>query len=103
MATTAHAEPTVTPITWDIVGLDHNRPLSGEPELFAVGAKVCSDVATTGVQVDMVRAGHGRRFVAAGIPAVPVPAASWWMARLLVAAFAGTGERRLGRVQRIAD
>ncbi|MEX0914467.1 MAG: hypothetical protein WDZ60_01120, partial [Wenzhouxiangellaceae bacterium] len=51
---TAHAELTVTPITWDIVGLDHNRPLTEGPELFPVGAEVCSDQPTSNVQVDMV-------------------------------------------------
>ncbi len=42
----AVAQLSVTPITWDVVGLDHNRPLSEGPELFPVGASVCSDSGT---------------------------------------------------------
>jgi len=54
LAAQAQAELTVTPITWDVVGLDHNRPLTTGPQWFPVGARVCSDVATTGVEVDFV-------------------------------------------------
>ncbi len=35
---------TVTPITWDVVGLDSNAPATG-PDVFPVGARVCN---TTG-------------------------------------------------------
>jgi uncharacterized repeat protein (TIGR01451 family) len=52
--TQAKAELTVTPITWDVVGLDHNRPLTSGPQWFPVGARICSDVATTNVEVSMV-------------------------------------------------
>ncbi len=48
------AELTVSPITWDIVGLDHNRPLTSGPELFPAGARVCTDVATTNIEVELV-------------------------------------------------
>ncbi|MFO7689996.1 MAG: hypothetical protein R6W83_05505, partial [Cryobacterium sp.] len=48
----AWAELTVTPITWDVVGLDSNRPLTSGPELFPVGAEVCSDAATGNLAVD---------------------------------------------------
>ncbi len=48
------AQLSVTPITWDVVGLDSNRPLTSGPELFPVGAEVCSAVATTNVDVDFV-------------------------------------------------
>jgi fimbrial isopeptide formation D2 family protein/uncharacterized repeat protein (TIGR01451 family) len=55
MATgTALASLTVTPITWDVVGLDHNRPLTSGPELFPVGARVCTDADTSNVEVSMV-------------------------------------------------
>jgi large repetitive protein len=47
----ANAALTVTPITWNVVGLDSNDPASG-PHLFPVGARVCSNVATTGVAVN---------------------------------------------------
>ena len=50
----ASAQLSVTPITWDVVGLDHNRPLTSGPELFPVGAEVCSAIATTNVTVDFV-------------------------------------------------
>ncbi|MCU0303566.1 MAG: hypothetical protein MUC56_05875 [Thermoanaerobaculales bacterium] len=50
----ASAQITVTPITWDVVGLDSNRPLTSGPELFPVGAEVCSAVATTNVTVGFV-------------------------------------------------
>jgi uncharacterized repeat protein (TIGR01451 family) len=48
------AQLTVSPITWDIVGLDSNRPLTSGPELFPVGAEVCSAVATSNVAVDFI-------------------------------------------------
>ena len=50
----AMAQLTITPITWDVVGLDHNRPLTSGPELFPVGAEVCSSAAATNVQVDFL-------------------------------------------------
>src|SRR5437588_2072631 len=39
----AHASPvlTITPRTWNVVGLDSNAPSSG-PDLFPVGARVCN-------------------------------------------------------------
>lgn len=46
----ARAELSVTPITWNIVGLDSNSPATG-PRRFPVGARVCSDVATSDVLV----------------------------------------------------
>jgi large repetitive protein len=49
----AKATLTVTPITWNIVGLDSNNPAAG-PHLFPVGARVCSNVATTNVAVNFV-------------------------------------------------
>ncbi|MFN2375385.1 MAG: hypothetical protein ABR538_02535 [Candidatus Binatia bacterium] len=54
VAAPASAQLTVTPITWDVVGLDHNRPLTSGPELFPAGARVCSATATTNVEVDFV-------------------------------------------------
>lgn len=53
-AGTAHAALTVTPITWDVVGLDHNRPLTSGPTWFPVGARVCSDSAVSDVVVELV-------------------------------------------------
>ncbi|HYC62323.1 MAG TPA: hypothetical protein VEK79_22415, partial [Thermoanaerobaculia bacterium] len=52
---TAHATLTIapSPLTWNIVGLDSNDPLNG-PNKFPVGARVCSDVATTNVSVSFV-------------------------------------------------
>lgn len=46
----AQAALTIEPITWNIIGLDSNDPASG-PFRFPVGARVCSDVATTNVNV----------------------------------------------------
>lgn len=50
VALPAHAALTIEPITWNIVGLDSNDPTAG-PQHFPVGARVCSDVATTNVSV----------------------------------------------------
>ncbi len=50
---TANAALTVTQITWNVVGLDSNGPLTG-PNTFPVGVRVCSDVATTNVAVTFV-------------------------------------------------
>lgn len=49
----ANAALTVTPITWDILGLDSNSPATG-PHLFPVGARVCSDAPTGDVNVDFI-------------------------------------------------
>ena len=50
----AAASLTITPTTWDIVGLDSNKPAvgNGRPNEFPVGAKVCNtgDTAATSVQ-----------------------------------------------------
>src|SRR5688572_21788683 len=43
----------VTPLTWNIVGLDSNDPATG-PYLFPIGGRVCSTVATTNVSVNFV-------------------------------------------------
>ncbi|NKI35098.1 DUF11 domain-containing protein [Wenzhouxiangella sp. XN79A] len=42
VASTASAQLAIDPITWDVVGLDSNRPLTSGPELFPVGAEVCN-------------------------------------------------------------
>src|SRR6266496_455268 len=47
----AQATLTVTPVTWNVIGLDSNAPAAG-PKHFPVGARVCSNVATTTVSVD---------------------------------------------------
>ena len=44
---------TVTPITWNVIGLDSNSPLTG-PNNFPIGARVCSSVATTNVATTFV-------------------------------------------------
>jgi hypothetical protein len=49
----AQAALSVTPLTWNIVGLDSNDPATG-PHLFPVGARVCSTVTTTNVAVNFV-------------------------------------------------
>jgi len=51
----AHAATTltVTPITWNVIGLDSNDPSTG-PANFPIGARVCSSVATTNVNVTFV-------------------------------------------------
>jgi hypothetical protein len=49
----ANATLTVTPITFNVVGLDSNTPASG-PKFFPVGVRVCSNVATTNVTTTWV-------------------------------------------------
>jgi hypothetical protein len=46
VAAPAGASLTVTPITWNIIGLDSNRPDAG-PNRFPVGARVCTNAATS--------------------------------------------------------
>ena len=53
-ASSAWADITVTSITWDSVGLDHNRPVTSGPELFPVGAQVCSSDDIQDVTVEMI-------------------------------------------------
>ncbi|MHB1355171.1 MAG: DUF7933 domain-containing protein, partial [Anaerolineae bacterium] len=43
----------ITPITWNVIGLDSNNPPVG-PHVFPVGARVCSSSATTSVQVSFI-------------------------------------------------
>ncbi|MBE0598547.1 MAG: DUF11 domain-containing protein, partial [Desulfuromonadales bacterium] len=50
-ASPAAATLTLTPSTWDIIGLDSNTPAAG-PNRFPVGATVCSTAAVTNVEVD---------------------------------------------------
>ncbi len=50
---TAQAALTLTPLTWDVVGLDSNSPPTG-PRHFPVAARVCSTVATTNVAVNFI-------------------------------------------------
>ncbi|HXI11176.1 MAG TPA: hypothetical protein VNM92_00825 [Thermoanaerobaculia bacterium] len=52
-ASSSEAALTVTPLTWNIIGLDSNRPLSG-PKNFPVGARVCSSVATSNVSAMLI-------------------------------------------------
>ncbi len=50
----ASAAFTVEPLTWNIIGLDSNRPADG-PRDFPVGARVCTDADSAGpVQVDLL-------------------------------------------------
>ena len=49
---------TVTPITWDVVGLDSNDPVNSGPENFPVGVRACNPSSSTSsvnaVQANMV-------------------------------------------------
>ena len=47
----AQAAFSVTPLTWNVIGLDSNSPLSG-PRNFPVGARVCSTVAASNIGVN---------------------------------------------------
>lgn len=38
----AFAGLTITSVTWNVIGLDSNRPVTDGPELFPVGARVCN-------------------------------------------------------------
>ncbi len=49
----SYAALTVTPLTWNVIGLDSNDPATG-PQYFPVGARVCSSSNTTNVVVDML-------------------------------------------------
>jgi hypothetical protein len=48
----AQVNLTITPITWDVVGLDSNGPLTG-PYLFPVGARVCNTSGAPMASVDV--------------------------------------------------
>ncbi|MCK4509081.1 MAG: hypothetical protein KAU27_11090, partial [Desulfuromonadales bacterium] len=50
-STSALAAITVTPSTWNVIGLDSNSPAFG-PYRFPVGAKVCSDTAASNIPVN---------------------------------------------------
>jgi hypothetical protein len=45
-AQTAYAQLTITPITWNVLGLDSNRVNDG-PNVFPVGARICNTGGTT--------------------------------------------------------
>ncbi|PYS37406.1 MAG: hypothetical protein DMF71_18625, partial [Acidobacteria bacterium] len=42
----AYAGLTVTPVTWNVVGLDSNNPTASGPDTFQVGARVCNTGGT---------------------------------------------------------
>ena len=42
----AAGEITVTPITWNVIGLDSNTPASG-PYIFPIGVRVCNETGST--------------------------------------------------------
>ena len=46
----AAASLSIAPITWDVVGLDHNDPTTG-PDTFPVGARVCNTGSSTATGV----------------------------------------------------
>ncbi len=46
----ADAILTVTPLTWNIIGLDSNGPADG-PNRFPVGARICNTGTTTATNV----------------------------------------------------
>jgi uncharacterized repeat protein (TIGR01451 family) len=49
----AKATLNVTPLTWNVIGLDSNRPAAG-PQHFPIGARVCSTSAASNVAVTLV-------------------------------------------------
>jgi uncharacterized repeat protein (TIGR01451 family) len=49
----AQATLSVTPVTWNVVGLDSNSPASG-PQNFPIGARVCSTTPASNVTVQFV-------------------------------------------------
>jgi len=53
IATAAFADLTIAPLTWNVIGLDSNDVNVG-PNNFPIGARVCSDAATTNVTVNYV-------------------------------------------------
>ena len=46
----AAASLSIAPITWDVIGLDHNDPTTG-PDTFPVGARVCNTGSSTATGV----------------------------------------------------
>ncbi len=47
-AQAARAQLTVTPVTWNVIGLDHNDWNKGVgPDTFQIGARACNAGATT--------------------------------------------------------
>ena len=42
----AIAALTIKPVTWDVIGLDSNKPVDQGPDLFPVGARVCNTGAS---------------------------------------------------------
>jgi len=53
MASPASAAPalSITPITWNVVGLDSNKPTTDGPDTFASGARVCNTGNATATNV----------------------------------------------------
>src|SRR6478752_5610516 len=49
----ANATLSVTPLTWNVIGLDSNSPATG-PQNFPIGARVCSTSATSNVSAQLV-------------------------------------------------
>jgi LPXTG-site transpeptidase (sortase) family protein len=52
----AAGEITVRPLTWNVIGLDSNKPVISGPEYFPIGARVCNESGgvLTGVEAEFV-------------------------------------------------
>jgi hypothetical protein len=52
VSASATAGLTVTPITWNVIGLDSNKPVTSGPDTFPVGTRVCNNTADVLPAVD---------------------------------------------------
>ncbi len=61
MTGSASAGLVVTPLTWDLIGLDSNRPTTQGPDTFPIGVRVCNTTgsAVTGVTASLNWTGSG--------------------------------------------
>ncbi len=71
----ADASFTLTPSSWNVVGLDSNRPATG-PTYFPVGAKVCSTTSVTNVPVTFTWDSANANITLRGGSSITIPSIS---------------------------
>ena len=97
------AELSVTPTTWDIIGMDHNDQTTG-PDTFLIGARIENIGDETAINLsatinlgDTVRDGGAGEWVSEGTHYIDISSASTYALADLAAQEAGPAHLRYGR------
>src|SRR5215212_8268723 len=100
----------ITPITWNVVGLDSNKPLTEGPDTFASGARVCNtgNAIATNVVSNYVWDTVNTNITSAGLttltePTLAVNACTDFYYNITIARTAAIGETRRFYITAAAD